>query len=300
MAITDNDFAFFLRAREKGVSFGEVMTLGRLNLYASKNSISQKLAEKSVSNLDVGILEFETGYSESLFKMLGAETADSIDFSDYENATFIHDMNQPIPDDLKKRYSLVIDGGTVEHIFNFPTAIKNGMEMVKVGGHYIGVTPANNTMGHGFYQFSPELYYRIFSEENGFEVTDMFVVPMTDEGVAFGWYKVPDPIAVNSRIYLTNSVQTQLYFCAKRISEKPVFAKTPQQSDYAKTWAVSDSQTKGAVVAGESGLKTNLRKYLPKPARIFAGNIIKLFTKEEIVSEDMGKYNPAHFVREEI
>jgi hypothetical protein len=25
-------------------------------------------------------------------------------------------------------------------------------------------------MGHGFYQFGPELYYRAFSEENGFQV----------------------------------------------------------------------------------------------------------------------------------
>jgi hypothetical protein len=30
------------------------------------------------------------------------------------------------------------------------------------------VTPANNQMGHGFYQFSPELFFRVFSQENGY------------------------------------------------------------------------------------------------------------------------------------
>ena len=69
---------------------------------------------------------------------------------------------------LKNKYTLVIDGGCLEHIFNFPVAIKNCMEMLQEGGHFIGITPANNLMGHGFYQFSPELYFRIFSKENGF------------------------------------------------------------------------------------------------------------------------------------
>ena len=49
------------------------------------------------------------------------------------------------------------------------------MEMVKRGGHFIGVTTLNNFCGHGFYQFSPELYYRVFAPGNGFEVVKMYV-----------------------------------------------------------------------------------------------------------------------------
>ena len=54
-------------------------------------------------------------------------------------------------------------------IFNFPVAIRNLMRMAKVGGQVFLTTPANNFCGHGFYQFSPELAYRIFALENGFE-----------------------------------------------------------------------------------------------------------------------------------
>ena len=77
-------------------------------------------------------------------------------------------MNLPIGDDLKRKFSVVIDGGTLEHVFNFPVAIKNCMQMLDVGGHFFVHTMANNFMGHGFYQFSPELFYRVFSPENGF------------------------------------------------------------------------------------------------------------------------------------
>ncbi len=98
---------------------------------------------------------------------MGATRIESIDKADYEEATILHDMNQPVPDQLKGSFSLVFESGTLEHVFNFPQSIKNCMEMVRVGGHFVGITIANNLMGHGFYQFSPELYYRVLSPEMG-------------------------------------------------------------------------------------------------------------------------------------
>ena len=42
--------------------------------------------------------------------------------------------------------------------------------MATVQDHFVRITPANNFFGHGFYQFTPELFFRIFSAANGFEV----------------------------------------------------------------------------------------------------------------------------------
>jgi hypothetical protein len=89
-------------------------------------------------------------YAEKLLTYLGAEVADSFDFSDYEQASFVHDFNVPISDQHKNKYTLVIDGGSLEHIFNFPVAIKNCMEMTSINGHFISITPSNNNFGHGF------------------------------------------------------------------------------------------------------------------------------------------------------
>jgi hypothetical protein len=51
------------------------------------------------------------------------------------------------------------------------------MQMLKLGGGYFASLPANNWSGHGFYQFTPELFYRTFSEENGFRVSKLLVAP---------------------------------------------------------------------------------------------------------------------------
>jgi 2-polyprenyl-3-methyl-5-hydroxy-6-metoxy-1,4-benzoquinol methylase len=65
-------------------------------------------------------------------------------------------MNLPISETLRQRYSVVYDGGKLEHVFNQPQALKNCMEMVRVGGYFLQTNTANKFMGHGFWQFSPE------------------------------------------------------------------------------------------------------------------------------------------------
>jgi hypothetical protein len=66
---------------------------------------------------------------------LGAKTPLSVDTSNHEGAKFIADMNKPIPPELAGRFSAVIDGGTLEHVFDFPQAALNVAKMLKVGGH---------------------------------------------------------------------------------------------------------------------------------------------------------------------
>ena len=110
----------------------------------------------------IAFLRESEGYAEKFFQILGASHITSFDKSDYQVATCLHDMNAPIEGSLKNRFSVVLDSGTLEHVFNFPQAIRNCMEMVKVGGHFIQITVANDFIGHGFYQFTPELMYRVF------------------------------------------------------------------------------------------------------------------------------------------
>jgi hypothetical protein len=99
-----------------------------------------------------------------------------LDASPYEGADTIHDMNTPVPEVWHGRYDVVIDSGSLEHIFNFSVAIANLANMLRVGGTIFVTTPANNLMGHGFYQFSPELMFWVFSESNGFAVHKILLV----------------------------------------------------------------------------------------------------------------------------
>jgi hypothetical protein len=166
--------------------------------------------------------------------MIGAQKVDSLDASDFEGATIIHDLNEPMPHCYKDRYDVVFDGGTLEHVFNFPVALRNAMEAVKIGGHLILLTPTNNYCGHGFYQFSPELFYRALSEENGYKVEKMIAFSVF-QGAK--WYEVADPAKCRCRVEIRHDAhQVALLILAKRTHPAEVFKVKPQQSDYAVLW----------------------------------------------------------------
>jgi hypothetical protein len=226
---------FLLFARDAGVKFDRAATLGRLNLFIDQRSLGILFNEHGIRATEDDIRAVrQDGYSENLLRRLGARDVVSIDASDYEKASVVHDMNQPIGDELKQKFSVVIDGGTLEHVFNFPVAIRNCMEMLEVGGHFITHTMANNFMGHGFYQFSPELFYRVFSPENGFR---MHRAVMCESRIGKPrWYEAADPKQVGERVELINGRQTYLLVHAERVADVPIFASPPQQTDYSALW----------------------------------------------------------------
>lgn len=83
------------------------------------------------------------------------------------------DLNEPLKDKFKNRFSLIIDTGTLEHCFNVGTAFKNMCEMTKVGGLIVTASPFTK-MNHGYYNFCPVLYFDGFLK-NGFEIIEIFL-----------------------------------------------------------------------------------------------------------------------------
>jgi hypothetical protein len=294
MAITKNCSRFLFYAKTQGVDFTNTLTLGRMKLYASRDDIKSDL-QFFKTGKNISDVEFPDEYSEPLLKLLGATCVDSLDYSDYEKATIIHDLNEPIPESLRRKYSVVIDGGTIEHVFNFPVAIKNCMEMVQEHGHYIGITPVNNTMGHGFYQFSPELFFNIFNASNGFVVKKALIVTQGTDGNFSDWYEVMDPSKVKSRVMLVNTRATYLMVMAEKIKDVPVFTSTPQQSDYLNLWAIQKSIQENKAPVAEGKMKFLYRKIMPRPLKIFLHNVYNMFTREKVVDENLGTINADHF-----
>ena len=232
MGLDINAVRFLIDARKRGADFGDVLTLGRqdLNVYPAKmvHMLESHGFPATAFKGDAKAL-----YSEPCFLSLGAKKVSSMDFSDFEGANFVQDLNKPVGADLKERFDLVYDGGTLEHVFNFPVALQNCMEMVKPGGHLFIHTGTNGYCGHGFYQFSPELFYRALSPENGFEVARMVLHRVGPYG---GWYEVADPNAVRARVELVSLTPMQLLIQAKRTRVTTLFATAPQQSDYTARW----------------------------------------------------------------
>ena len=102
-----------------------------------------------------------------LSSAFGSTSVSSIDNSDYEGATIVKNLNNPIADEYIGSFDTIIDGGFSKHIFNIPTVLLNIARMSKVGGQIIHALPANNFCGHGFWQFSPELFFSLYNTKNG-------------------------------------------------------------------------------------------------------------------------------------
>ena len=179
------------------------------------------------------LLDPTTEYCEEFFRLLGAKEIVAIDASDYEGAQIVHDMNRQIPDSLGSSFDLVLDSGTLEHIFDFPTALRNAAQMVRPDGRFISITMANNFCGHGFYQFSPELFYRFLCPQNGYAL-DSCILWEDIPGSMF--YQVPDPDSLRTRIDLTSEFGAYLIVSAHRLGDVSR-EFIPQQSDYMRRWS---------------------------------------------------------------
>ena len=267
MGLDINAVRFLIGARGRGMDFGDVLMLGRqdLNVYPAK--MRQVLAEAGLPQEGFAPEAKDTGFAEPVFKALGARHVSSLDASAFEGAEFVHDLNKPIGPDLKERFDVVYDGGTLEHVFNFPTALQNSMEMVRAGGRLILHTVANSYCGHGFYQFSPELFYRALAPENGFEVERMVLHRVGPYGP---WLEVADPDQIRSRVELITLSPVQLLIQARRNKVAPIFASVPQQSDYTPRWTEREGgKDHPAAQINYAPSRPTLARSLPGIARLF-------------------------------
>jgi hypothetical protein len=240
MGISLSSARFLIGEMRRGVDFSKTLTLGRQGLYMQRSQY-----ERLCSFLHVQAPRQAT-FADEFFTGLGAKSLDVLDASSYEGAGFVHDLNKPLPATPSKKWSCVIDGGTLEHVFNFPEAIKTCMELVGQGGHLILITPWNNWAGHGFYQFSPELFYRLLSADNGFLLERMLI--HQDEK----WFSIKDPDSLGMRVEECGSAPTLLYISAKKLRTVSIFSQWPQQSDYSRAWSTASPPSAQSALCGES------------------------------------------------
>ncbi len=245
MGLIYSNARLLMTARRDGFSFDRVATIGRQQLFVRRQELESLADEFGMSRHDVRSISAPWGgYADDFLRQcLGSQRVDSIDYSDYESASIIHDLNQPIDEFLRQSFDVVFDGGTLEHVFNLPVALANCMEMVRIGGCLLLSTTANNHCGHGFYQFSPELFFRVFQSANGFELQKVLLIEHPFPGVELSGvqrcYEVIDPDAAGCRVGLVSNTPVMIQVLAKRISDAPIFASPPQQSDYQRLWESS-------------------------------------------------------------
>ncbi len=253
VGLTTESILFLAESWLEGPPVRSVLTLGKQDLLAAPERLELILRQHDLWPPSAETPSFKKAMKRSpwraaeLFRWMGAKEVKACDASAYEGADVIHDLNEPLPPSLEEQFDLVIDGGTLEHVFNLPVALSNCMRAVRAGGRLILFTPANNYCGHGFYQFSPELFWRTLSEPNGFKIERMHAMVDSEGfssflGVRYPFpirgqrHEVADPAVVRERVLLVNDSPVLLFVEARKTAHCAPFRNTPQQSDYTAHW----------------------------------------------------------------
>jgi hypothetical protein len=216
----------FLRFAAKHAQFGRVATIGRQELGLDRKEICTLTG--------VGAEYKHEKYCDSLLlHHFGAACVDSWDYSNYEGASHVADLNKPL-NGKRSTYDTVIDAGSLEHVYNAPQALLNLSEICSDGGQILHLLPANNFCGHGFWQFSPELFFSLYTEPNGYSETRVFLASAYRTDV---WYEVMKP-QQGQRVNVISFTPT-FVFCRTVKTRKPNHDSV-QQSDYVHVWGLKD------------------------------------------------------------
>ena len=220
-----------LLRNEPGIDLSKTIILGRQHNYIGP---FLRRAVQSNFGLSRNSLPLASEYADEFLEVLGIVNPMILDISNYEGATILHDLNTPIPAELKNQFSTVIDIGASEHIYNIPQALQNLKDLCATNGHLLIISPANNWLGHGFYQFSPELFFRAFDAASGFEIRNIFLIKLKLSGDI--WYELNDPKSMGRRGTIITKRRCFVALIATKVSSGTSQAQ-PQQSDYEFAWA---------------------------------------------------------------
>jgi len=214
---------------------GRLATLGRQTISATDQEVARQFARFGVSpaaTAEGGRLD-----DQGLFRMMGFASVESIDYSDFEGATHILDLNaDEISPALVGRFDVVLDSGTIEHVFHVPNALKNVLTLAKEGGRVIFLSPSSNHVDHGFYMFSPTLFMD-YLVTNGLRIEKLYFIRYASSGrgpwkaYAYdreSWRKF-EIGALDARPYM-------VFVVATRVPGSSI-GRIPQQSMYRERWS---------------------------------------------------------------
>ena len=86
----------------------------------------------------------------------------------------IHDLNAPFPGDLLDRFGLIIDPGTIEHVFDVRTCLTNVVRALRVGGVVVHQVPIYSYNG-GYYSINPNVLHDFYTS-NGFHEMKSYII----------------------------------------------------------------------------------------------------------------------------
>jgi len=213
---------------------GRVLTLGVQHLDFNRGQLEIALGHSPASAS--GAVSQSSMSAEELFTRLGFDGVTAADVSSYEGANVVLDLNDSdVPSDLKGSSGLIVNGGTLEHVFHVPNALSNMTRMLAPGGCILHIMPCHNCVDHGFYQFGPTLVFDYYGAA-GFAVLESAVVATRRPDLGRGAQVFPAPEGTFGigLIGAVPSLEPLLYVALVRKTSTSLEAPVPTQRLYGK------------------------------------------------------------------
>jgi hypothetical protein len=166
---------------------GDVLFIGRQTVYFSPQDLARRLRDHC-TEVDEGAIEVdratlnrrregggELATDRSIFRALGLPAAriKAIDVSPYEGAEIIHDLNQPIPATLRGCADFVVDGSTLDNVFDPAMVLRNYAQLLRPGGRLLTINAWNTR--DSAYTLSSAPWYFDYCVVNGFADCKVYV-----------------------------------------------------------------------------------------------------------------------------
>lgn len=166
ISLTHYELLKLLKTRGELPQGGRILEIGKANWYGD--------APPSV--VDPSLVDETNGYRivEFIYRQLASQREGDLVAIDHdptavERGAFPHDLNTLEAGSGDCSYSLVINHGTAEHIFNIANVFRVMHDVCEVGGLMIHEAPFTGWTSHGFYNLQPSLFYDL-ARENGYEM----------------------------------------------------------------------------------------------------------------------------------
>ncbi len=262
---------------------GSVLTLGKQDTWITEAVLRERAASAAVKLADVPLEispkpEFaQHGYltDESVLRAMGFTEYHSLDLSAYEESDVIHDLNSDeLPQALAGNFDVVLDSGTLEHVFHLPNALRAIDHLLRCGGRAIHLEGASNLVDHGFYMFSPTFFWDYY-RANGYEIREVRIVRLTQRHATRPWevFEYHPGSMLGTAFGGLDGGIFHVWCVARKTSESTGNA-VPQQGTYVEAWEAAQASDHEPVAAGSPQMRPwrrALHRVTTQPQRIAVG-----------------------------
>lgn len=155
MGICFSFLKFFDVCYRQKALYGPMLVLGSQEIHETQEDILSFAEQYSYKTLFIN----QTVRSLFLdrYGILSYQDCDINDMADIQM-----DLNIPVKPELVERAMIVLDGGTIEHVFDIRQALRNIHDMTQLNGVIIHISPIT-WYNHAYYNFNPKLFKAIMA-----------------------------------------------------------------------------------------------------------------------------------------